>query len=99
MLKRLRMRHFSLRRRRKSVRNLKASAAAEKRNSDGKLKNLLKKREFEIISLDPSIFSHIMHVFCRKLGPLKRKQLNLFIDDGESNRQGTHTLKREACAS
>ena len=68
----------SLRRRCKSVRNLKASAAAEKRNFDGKLKNLLKKHEFEIISLGFSIFCHIMHVFCQKLWSLKRETIRRF---------------------
>ena len=68
-------RSFSLRRRCKSVRNLKASAADEKRNSDGKLKNLLKKHKFEIISLGFSIFCPIMHVFCQKLWSLKRETI------------------------
>ncbi len=46
-----------------------------KRNSDGKLKSLHKKHEFELTSLDVSILGRVMHVFCRKLGSLKRETI------------------------
>ena len=67
-LKRLRTRSFSLKRQWELVKNLRASGAGERRNSDGNLKILHSAREFELFSLNLFIFCHINARILKKKG-------------------------------